>query len=75
MTGFFSLLSKYFLQAQQEFKDPAIVREEKQTIVDEVEVNEAFEPANDAFSGLREAGDWLIQTITDIINQLFGNLI
>jgi hypothetical protein len=73
MTGFFSLLSKYFLQVQ-EFEDPAIVREEKQTVVDETQVNEAFEPANDAFSGLRDAGDWLIQTITDIVNQLFGNL-
>jgi len=74
MTGFFSLLSKYFLQAQQEFQDPAIVREEKQTIIDETQVNDTFEPANDAFSGLREAGDWVIQTITDIFNQLFGNL-
>ena len=74
MIGVFSLLSKYFLQAQQEFQDPAIVREEKQTVIDETQVNDAFEPANDVFSGLREAGDWVIQTITDIFNQLFGNL-
>ncbi len=48
--------------------------EEKQTIVDEESINESFEPANDALSGLREAGDWLIQTISDIFSQLFGNL-
>ncbi len=48
--------------------------EEKQTIVDEESINESFEPANDALSGLREAGDWLIQTISDIFNQLFGNI-
>ncbi len=48
--------------------------EEKQTVVDEEQINESFEPANDALSGLREAGDWLIQTISDIFNQLFGNI-
>ena len=48
--------------------------EEKQTIVDEESINESFEPANDALSGLRDAGDWLIQTISDIFSQLFGNL-
>ena len=49
--------------------------EEKQTIVDEEAINESFDPANDALSGLREAGDWLIQSITDLFNQLFGNII
>jgi hypothetical protein len=73
MLGIFLSLSKYFLQVQ-EFKDPPGYKEEKQTVMDESQVNEAFEPANDAFSGLREAGDWLIQTISDIFNQLFGNL-
>ncbi len=48
--------------------------EEKQTVVDEEQINESFEPANDALSGLRDAGDWLIQTISDIFSQLFGNL-
>ena len=48
--------------------------EEKQTVVDEEAINESFDPANDALSGLREAGDWLIQTISDIFNQLFGNI-
>ena len=73
MLGIFLSLSKYFLQSQ-EFKDPPGYKEEKQTVVDETQVNEAFEPANDAFSGLREAGDWIIQTISDLFNQLFGNL-
>jgi len=73
MIGFVSLLSKYFLQVQ-EFEDPPGYQEEKQTVVDETQVNEAFEPANNVFSGLREAGDWVIQTISDFFNQLFGNL-
>jgi hypothetical protein len=73
MLGILLLLSKYFLQVQ-EFNDPPGYKEEKQTVMDEGKVNEAFEPANDVFSGLRQAGDWVIQTITDIFNQLFGNL-
>ncbi len=56
-------------------KDIPGFSEEKQTIVDEEAINESFDPANDALSGLREAGDWLIQSITDLINQLFGNII
>jgi hypothetical protein len=73
MLGIFLSLAKYFLQTQ-EFKDPPGYKEEKQTMVDETQVNEAFDPINDTFSGLREAGDWLIQTISDLFNQLFGNL-
>jgi len=73
MIEFVLLLSKYFLQAGK-FDDIPGYKEEKQTVVNESEVNTAFEPANDAFSGLREAGDWLIQVISDIFNQLFGNL-
>ncbi len=49
--------------------------EEKQTVVDEEAINESFDPANDALSGLREAGDWLIQSITDFFTQVFGNII
>ncbi len=48
--------------------------EEKQTVVDEEAINESFDPANDALSGLREAGDWLIQSITDFFTQIFGNV-
>ena len=69
----FVLSQSTFCQAQ-EFKDPPGYVEEKQTIIDEGQVNETFEPANDAFSGLREAGDWIIQSLSDIFNQLFGNL-
>ena len=56
-------------------KDIPGFSEEKQTVVDEESINESFDPANDALSGLREAGDWVIQSITDLINQLFGNII
>ena len=48
--------------------------EEKQTVVNESEVNEAFEPANNLFDSLREAGDWLVDFISDIVSQIFGNL-
>ena len=48
--------------------------EEKQTIVDEGEINEVFEPANDALSGLREAGDWIINWFSEVFGQLFGNI-
>ena len=48
--------------------------EEKQTIVDEKQINESFEPANDALSGLREAGDWIINWFSEVFGQLFGNI-
>ena len=48
--------------------------EEKQTIVDEESINESFEPANDALSGLREAGDWIINWFSEVFGQLFGNI-
>ena len=48
--------------------------EEKQTIVDEDEINESFEPANDALSGLRDAGDWIINWFSEVFGQLFGNI-
>lgn len=51
------------------------VTEEQQTMVDETQVNEAFEPASDAFSGLREAGDWLFDLISNFITQVFGNIV
>ena len=55
-------------------KDIPGFSEEKQTIVDEDAINESFNPANDALSGLREAGDWVINFFSDIFNQLFGNI-
>ena len=58
----------------QEFTDIPGYQEQKQTVVDENQVNEAFAPANDAFSGLREAGDWLIDMISEFFAGIFGNL-
>jgi hypothetical protein len=55
-------------------KDIPGFSEEKQTIVDEGEINEAFEPANNALSGLREAGDWIINWFSEVFGQLFGNI-
>ncbi len=55
-------------------KDIPGYSEEKQTIIDEDAINESFEPATDAFSGLREFGDWVIGSITDFLTQVFGNL-
>ncbi len=48
--------------------------EEKQTVVDEESINESFEPANDALSGLRDAGDWIIDWFSEVFGQLFGNI-
>ena len=62
-------MKEFFLQAGM-----PMYTEEKQNIVNENEVNEAFEPANNLFDSLREAGDWLVDFISDIMNQLFGNL-
>ena len=73
MLGIFLSLSKFYLQTEQPWDLPGI-EDKPQEFVDEDQINETFEPANDAFSGLREAGDWLIQTISDIFSQLFGNL-
>jgi len=66
--------SQKAVSGAQDFKDIPGYSEEKQTVVDETQVNEAFEPANDAFSGLREAGDWIIEFFTDLFTQLFGNI-
>jgi len=66
--------SQEAVSTSNQFKDLPGITDEKQTVIDETQVNEAFEPANDAFGGLREAGDWIIQTISDIFSQLFGNI-
>ena len=58
----------------QDFGDIPGYTEEKQTVIDETEVNQAFQPANDIFGGLREAGDWLFDFISNFFGQLFGNL-
>ena len=56
------------------FKDIPGYTEEKQTIIDEEAINESFEPATDAFSGFREFSAWLIDSISDLFSQVFGNL-
>ena len=66
--------SQEAVSTSNQFKDIPGMTDEKQTVVDETKVNKAFEPVNDIFSGLREAGDWIIQSISDLLNQLFGNL-
>ena len=50
------------------------ISEEKQTVFDEEQINESFEPANDALSGLRDAGDWIINWFAEVFGQLFGNI-
>ena len=66
-------MKEYYLQGG-EFTDIPTIEDEPQTMVDEEQINESFEPANDALSGLREAGDWLINTIVDFFTQIFGSL-
>ncbi len=69
-------MEEYYLQVGQyeEFKDIPGFTEEKQTIVDEEAINESFEPVNDALSGFREFTSWIIDSISDFLNQVFGNL-
>ena len=69
-------MEEYYLQVGQyeEFKDIPGYTEEKQTIVDEKAINESFEPVNDALSGFREFTSWIIDSISDFLNQVFGNL-
>lgn len=62
------------LKKTQEFGDIPGYHEEKQSVIDETEVNQAFEPANDIFDSLREAGDWLFDFISNFFGQIFGNL-
>jgi hypothetical protein len=58
----------------QEFGDVPGYTEEKQTVVDENEINEAFEPANDAFSALNELGDWIVDFFTNLLSGVFGTI-
>ena len=69
---FIGNLKQFFLQVG-EMTDIPTYKEEKQTVVDENEVNQAFGPANDIFGSLRDAGDWLVDFFTNIITQIFGN--
>ncbi len=55
-------------------KDIPGYSEEKQTIIDEEAINESLDPISDALSGFREFGDWVIESITGFLTQVFGNL-
>jgi len=48
--------------------------EEEQNIINETEVNKTFEPATNAFSGLREGGDWLFDLISNFLDQVFSSI-
>ena len=67
--------SQEAVSKSQEFGDVPGYTEEKQTVVDENEINEAFEPANDAFSALNELGDWIVDFFTDFFSSLFGTIL
>ena len=58
----------------QDFKDIPGYSEEKQTVVDEDQINESFDPANNALDGLREGGEWLFDSIVEFFASLFGNI-
>ena len=49
-------------------------KEEKQTVVDEDAINESLDPVTDGLSGFREFSEWIIDSITNLFQQVFGNL-
>lgn len=64
-------MKEYFLKASG-LNDFSIYTEDKQKLVDESQVNQAFEPANDIFEGIRETGDWIFDFVSDFTNQVMG---
>ena len=62
-------MKEYFLETSG-YKYQPIYTEDRQTAVDEGQINESFEPATDTFIGFREAGDWLIDFISDSATQI-----
>jgi hypothetical protein len=64
-------MKEYFLQANMPHSN---VNKGVQTIINETHVNRTFEPANDAFTSLREGGDWIFEMISNFIDQIFGNI-
>jgi len=55
----------------QDFSDIPGYTEEKQTLVDEDQINQQFDPANNIMDQLREGGEWLFNMIADFISSLF----
>lgn len=39
-------------------------------MIDETQINQTFEPANDIFEGIREMGDWIYDFVSDFTNQV-----
>ena len=70
-------MKEYFLQADVDSEAPwdvPSIESEPQQFVNEDEINEGFEPANDAFQGLRDLGDWVIEFFTDFFSGIFGTI-
>ena len=59
---------------QGEFVDLPTIKDEPQTMVDEEQINESFDPINNALDGFREGGEWLVGMIADFFTQIFGSL-
>ena len=47
--------------------------EDKQTMVNETDFNQAFDPANNALDGFRELGDWIFDFFSNLLSGAFGN--
>lgn len=63
-------MKDYFLKIS-EFTDIGTYQEEKQTIIDENQINHAFDPANNIFDGLRETGDFIFDFVSNFSSQVF----
>jgi len=63
----------YFLKIS-EFTDIGTYREEKQTIIDENQINQAFDSANNILDGLREAGDYIFDFVSNFSSQFFSHI-
>ena len=66
-------MKEYFLNSG-EMKDIPGYTEDKQTMVDENQINHIFDPANDIFSELKEVGDWIFDFISDLGTQIIVHL-
>jgi|GEM_PF-2982666 len=66
-------MKDYFLRIS-EFKDIGVYREEKQKIIDENQINHAFDPANNILEGLREAGDFIFDFVSNLSSQIFNHI-
>ena len=62
-------MKEIFLQIANSNEIPTY-HEERETIIDESQVNGVFEPANDFFYDLREAGEWAYYFVSDSITQV-----